>query len=729
MKSYSKSRGIVSIAAFVLVFAFFLYMVLAGFGYDHIGAWYKFGKGLDLEGGVSITYQVVGDIPSQQDMSDTIMKLQSRVEEFSTEAQVYQSGTNRIVVEIPGQDDPEAVLKDLKNPGTLIFCLDSTKPNDEDSFVMDGTAITNAVAGADSEKANSYVVQLTFTTEGQAKFAEATKKIAGTSKPLYIMFDNEVISNPTCKEAINSVSCVIEGLTSIETASMIASYIRIGALPIQLEEVTSSVVGATLGSNAIDTSMIAMLVGLAVICILMIIVFRMPGFASALALTFYTALVFAILSIFNKEITLTLPGIAGIILGIGMAVDANCIIFSRIKEEIGLGSTSQAAINAGFKKALSAIIDGNVTTLIAAIVLYIFGTGPVKGFAITLAISILVSMFSALVITKMLVKSFNALGMTGKVWYGEKKPVKSVNFVGKKTIWIVISSVVVLAGVAFMTINGVKKDSYPLNYSLDFVGGTSTTVDFGEYKDATALDEVKTALAEKIGTSDIVLTPSLDKTNTEVVIKTPVLTQENRNAMYDVLRETFNVDTQSVTYESISATVSNEMARSAIISVILAAIAMLIYIAIRFRDLRFASSSVICLIHDVLVVLAGYAIFRWTVGNTFIACMLTLVGYSINATIVVFDRIRENMAIMGKDADLKEVANLSVTQTLGRSVYTTLTTLVMVVALFIFGQTAIREFALPLMVGLVVGCYSSVCLAASVWYIFKTKIVSKKKKA
>lgn len=728
MKPYSKKRGVISLIAFAAVFAFLLTMVLRGFGYDHTGAWYKFGKGLDLQGGVSITYQVDGEAPSAQDMEDTIMKLQARVVEFSTESQVYQEGSDRIVVEIPGQDDPEVVLKELGNPGTLIFCLDSEKPEGEDSFIMKGDLITNAVAGVNPDKTSEYLVQLTFSEEGQKKFADATEKIAGKNKPLYIMFDGEVISAPTAKEKINSVSCVIEGITDMESATRLASYVRIGALPTQLKEIRSQVVGATLGANAVSTSIMAMMVGLAIIAILMIIVFRVPGFCASIALAFYTTLVFAILSIFRQEITLTLPGIAGIILGIGMAVDANCIIFSRIKEEIGAEAGTQSAINAGFKKALSAIIDGNVTTLIAAVVLYIFGSGPVKGFAITLAIGIILSMFTAIVITRLLLKSAYAIGFKNKKWYGQKKTKKVGNFVGKRWFFIAGSLIVVLIGVGFLSFHGASKEDYALNYSLDFVGGTSTTVKFDTYRDAETLEtEVLPDLKEALGTDDIVLTPSFDTNNTEVVIKTQVLNDDQRDAMYDVLEEKFKVDTSDITYESISGTVSSEMARAAIISVILAAIAMLIYIWIRFRDVRFASASVLCLVHDVLIVLAGYAVFRWTVGNTFIACMLTLVGYSINATIVVFDRIRENMAIMGKDADLKEVANLSVQQTLGRSVYTSLTTLVMVVSLYIFGANSIRDFALPLMLGLVAGCYSSVCLAASLWYIFKTKFVRKKK--
>ena len=721
MKTYSKKRSIISLILAALVIAGILYLAIFGAGWDRFGSLRSVSLGLDLRGGVSITYQAKEANPSAQDMADTLQKLQLRVADFSSEANVYTEGTNRITVDIPGRNDADEVLAELGKPGALIFCTDANDP--EGTKALDGNDITAAQVGTDNN--NEYIVLLTFSAEGQEKFAKVTGEIAGTDKPLYIMYDGEVISNPTAKEQITSPSCQIEGNFTYETASTLATFIRIGALPVELEELRSQVVGAQLGSNAIQTSLIAALIGLAIVCILMIILFRMPGFAASVALAFYTALIVVILSIFKQEITLTLPGIAGIILSIGMAVDANVIIFSRIKEEIGQGNGTATAINAGFHKALSAIIDGNVTTLIAAVVLFILGSGPVKNFAVTLAIGIVLSMFTALVVTRVLIKSFYGLGLKNKKWYGEKKLKKVHNFVSKRGIYLAISGALIAIGVAFMVINGTG-GKYALNFSLDFVGGTSTDVVFNENRSIEELErDVLPKVREATGTNDVTLTPVVG--SNEVIIKTPELSQESRSKLYEMLEKDFNVDTSAITYENISGTVSSEMARAAIISVIVASLAMLIYIWIRFRDIRFASSSVLCLVHDVFVVLAGYAVFRWTVGNTFIACMLTLVGYSINATIVVFDRIRENQSLLGHNTDLKEVVNRSITETLGRSVWTSLSTLIMVAVLYILGVTAIKDFALPLMVGIVVGCYSSVCLAGSLWYIFKTKIGSKKK--
>jgi len=719
MKAYTKKRAWISLIGFIAVLALTVFTAVRGFGYDYSGSFNEIKLGLDLRGGVSITYEAVGDDYTDQDMADTVRKMELRVQDYSTEAVVYQEGSKRITIDIPGETDANEVLKELGTPGSLVFCTDTS--DIEGSTALTGDDISSAQAGYD-DTSSSYIVVLSFTEEGQKKFANVTGQIAGTGEPLYIIYDGQLLSYPTCETQISSPSCQIEGNFTYETASALASYIRIGALPVELTELRSQVVGATLGTKAIRTSLIALAVGLALVIILMVVFYRVPGAAASVALLFYTGLIVVILASFNEEITLTLPGIAGIILSIGMAVDANVIIFSRMREEIGAGTSVNGSIQNGFKKAFSAIIDGNVTTLIAALVLYIFGSGTVKGFAITLALGIILSMFTALVVTRLLVKSFYALGMKDKKWYGEKKKVTRYDFLSKKNIFFAASAAVIVIGIFAMIINGAK--NYALNYSLDFIGGTSTDVTFNETRTIEELEaEVLPEISEAIGSTDITLTPVVG--SSEVIIKTQELTQEQREALYTVLEDTFSIDTSTVTYENISGTVSAEMARSAIISVILASIAMLLYIWVRFRDIRFAGASVLALVHDVLVVLACYALFRWTVGNTFIACMLTLVGYSINATIVIFDRIRENLTLMGDRVDLRAAVNNAVSDTLGRSINTSLTTLFMIIALYIFGVTSIKEFALPLMVGVLVGGYSSVCLAGSLWYVFRTKIAKK----
>ncbi len=673
--------------------------------------------GLDLAGGVSITYQAVDDNPSAEDMKDTVYKLQKRVEVYSTESTVYQEGNNRINIEIPGVSDANHILEELGKPGSLEF-------QDEDgNTLLTGTDIKNAQGGTYNDQMGNreYVVELTLTDEGAQKFADATANNVGKSMP--IVYDGQTISAPNVKEAISGGTAQIDGMESFEAAEELASTIRIGSLSLELEELHSKVVGAQLGEEAISTSLKAAAIGLVLVMLFMIVMYLAPGFTASLALILYSALTVFALWIF--DVTLTLPGIAGIILSIGMAVDANVIIFARIREEIGAGKSVSAAMKIGYEKALSAIVDGNITTLIAAVVLGIRGSGTVKGFAYTLGIGIVLSMFTALVVTRWLMKCFYALGLKDAKFYGATKERKTINFLSKRNICFAISLIAIVAGFVGMGIHAAK-DGNILNYSLDFVGGTSTTVTFNEDFSIADIDSKIVPVVEGITKDGNVQTQKIEGTN-QVVIKTRSLELTERESLNQAMIDQFGVSEDGITAENISSTVSSEMKADAIWAVITATICMLIYIWFRFKDIRFAGGAVIALIHDVLVVLAFYALARISVGNTFIACMLTIVGYSINATIVIFDRIRENLGgARKKDAKaLQEVVNKSITQTLSRSINTSLTTFIMVFMIFILGVTSIKEFALPLMAGIICGGYSSVCLTGALWYIFRTKFAKK----
>ena len=717
-----KNRAIVYLIILVALIFGLGYVAVFGVGADQSGSAKSIDLGLDLAGGVSITYQVTGDEePSAADMSDTIYKLQQRVDKYSTEAQVYQEGSDRINIEIPGVSDANAVLEELGKPGSLQF-LDV---NGEE--VLNGTDVADAQGGSqqDSMGNSEFVVRLVLTDEGTKKFADATAVAVVNNDPIYIIYDGNVQSAPSVKSVITDGNAVITGMSSFEEADKLASTIRIGGLKLELEELRSNVVGAQLGSEAIRTSLIAGAIGFALVAIFMFGVYYMPGLAAVLALILYTILDVILLDAF--EITLTLPGIAGIILSIGMAVDANVIIFARIREELAAGKTVKEATEVGFKKALSAILDGNITTLIAALVLGLKGTGSIKGFAQTLALGIFLSMFTALFVTKFILKVFYALGVQNEKFYGVAKEKKVVNFLSKRMIFIIASVAVILIGVAGMGISQVNNGA-PLNYSLEFVGGTSTTVTFNEDMSMETIDTTVVPYIEEITGDGNVQSQKVAGSN-QVIFKTRTLNVEEREAFNAAMEENFGVDQSTITAESISSTISSEMKSDAVVAIAIAAVCMLIYIWIRFKDIRFAASSVLALVHDVLVVLAFYALARVSVGNTFIACMLTIVGYSINATIVIFDRIRENMGSMRNPKDKDELlamVNKSISQTLSRSIFTSLTTFFMVASLFVFGVTSIREFALPLIVGILCGTYSSICLAGSMWYIFKTKFVGKK---
>ena len=568
-----------------------------------------------------------------------------------------------------------------------------------------------------------YVVDLTLNDEGSKKFATATTEAAKNHDTIMIYYDGDDVSVPSVNEPITGGSAYITGMNDFEEAEALASTIRIGGLKVELEELRSNVVGAQLGSEAISTSIKAGIIGFALVCIFMIAVYFVPGVAASLALSLYVVLMVICLDLF--DITLTLPGIAGIILSIGMAVDANVITFARIREEIALGKSVSGAIQSGYKKALSAIIDGNVTTLIAAAVLGILGSGSIIGFAQTLALGIVLSMFTALVVTKILLKALYAVGLKDVKFYGKAKDRKEVNFLTKKNIFIAASLAVIVAGFVCMGVNKASGKG-ALNFSLEFLGGTSTNVNFSEDMSLADIDANIVPKIEEITGDSNVQVQKVAGTN-EVIFKTRTLSVDEREAFNDMMVNNFSVDEASITAETISSTVSSEMQKDAVIAVVVAIVLMLIYIWFRFKDMRFGASSVIALAHDVLVVLAFYAFLRISVGSTFIACMLTIVGYSINATIVIFDRVRERLAAMKKNESLEELLNSCVNQTLSRSVFTSLTTFIMVLVLYILGVSSIKEFALPLMAGIVCGTYSSVCLACAIWYILKTKIVKKDK--
>ena len=738
-----KKTGVIVIALSIIITVLMCYTAIAGWGAGGTGAMRNIHTGLDLSGGVSITYEANEAAPSASDMNDTIYKLQKRVEEYSTEANVYQEGANRISVEIPGVTDADAILAELGTPGSLYFIAqtdesgntsysyDSTvgeyvlnytieELTENGAIVCTGSDVASAEGAVSTQEAtgNKYVVQLTFNESATAAFAAATEKAVKNNETIGIYYDGHFVSVPTVNSVISNGQAVIEGMESIEKAKELASYIRIGGLKLLLNEIRSNVVGAQLGQNAIRTSLIGGAIGLAIVCVIMIIAYLVPGIIASFVLVLYAALILVLLNAF--DLTLTLPGIAGIILSIGMAVDANVIIYARIREEIAAGSSVLNAIRAGFSKAMSAIIDGNVTTLIAAAVLGMLGTGTIKGFAMTLALGVVLSLFTACVVSRFIVFAVYAVGVRDPKFWSHKLVAHSFDFVGKKKISQIVAGAVIALGLVVMVVNAAS-GKRALNFSMEFLGGTSTTVGFEKDYTLEELDnEVKPVVMDVTGDANVSMQQVVG--STEVVIKTRTLTVDERQKLTDSLSENFGIDSASITTENISATVGAEMRNDAILAVVVAVVLMLLYIFIRFKDMRFATSAVIALIHDVLVTLAAYAVLRISVGNSFIAVMLTILGYSINSTIVIFDRIRENLQTANKGTNLAELVNASINRTLTRSIYTNLTTLASILVLYIVGVTSIKEFTLPMMVGIVAGTFSSVFLTGPLWYLMRTSL-------
>ena len=711
-----KSRGVWSLIATTLLIVLLGFTTIVGFGKGKIGSAKNITLGLDLAGGVSITYQAKDKNPTSEQMSDTIYKLQKRVEQYSTEATVYQEGDDRINIEIPGVTDANKILDELGKPGSLVF------QDSEGNVVLEGTDVKTASAKTTQDEMNNkeYIVELILTKDGTDKFAKATAENLG--KQIAIVYDGKTISNPVVQSEIDGGQAYIDGMASYEEAENLASTIRIGGLQLELEELRSNVVGAQLGEEAISTSLLAGAIGLAIVLVFMCIVYLLPGFASSIALIIYTGLTLVLLNAFN--ITLTLPGIAGIVLSIGMAVDANVIIFARVREELAAGRAVKSALRIGFQKALSAIIDGNITALIAALVLGLKGTGSVKGFAQTLALGVVVSMFTALFITRIIIFSLYAIGFRDVKFYGAKKTTKVRNFLGKKAVCFAISGVIILGGLGIMGYHAAKGQG-AFKYSLEFMGGTSTNVTFNEDYSIKEIDSKVVPVVEKITKDANVQTQKVDGSNA-VIIKTRSLDLEEREAFNKAMVDNFDVDESLITSENISSTVSSEMRSDAVVALLIATACMLLYIWFRFKDVRFATSAVIALLNDVLFVVVFYGVARISVGNTFIACILTMVGYSINSTIVIFDRIREELKVQKRNEDLATLVNRCISETLTRSIYTNFTTFVMVVILFILGVSSVKEFAAPLMVGIVGGTFSSITITGALWYIMRTKIQKKK---
>ncbi len=740
----SKVKGVLQVLLVLVLIAAFAFVAARGIGSAHRGSAKNIRLGLDLEGGVSVTYQAyktdstgkrTGEQPTDKDMADTIYKMQKRVETLeSTEAAVYQEGSDRVTIDIPGASDSEEVLKELGKAGALYFILYSDlktekggTPNEGDKVVYDkskvlltGDMIGEATSGSRQQEGTGkteYGVSIKFAGKGIKKFAKITGEHVG--EQLAIVYDEKLVSAPNLKEEISGGECWISGRFTSESAEQLASTVRIGALPLELENIHGNVVGATLGSQALKSSLFAGVVGLILVIIFMIVMYRISGVAASIALIFYVGAM--LLALNGLNVTLTLPGIAGIILSIGMAVDANCIIFTRIREELATGKTVASAIDNGFSKAMSAIIDGNVTTLIAALVLYLKGSGTVKGFAMTLGIGIVLSMFTALFITKLLMKAFCALGMTNTSLYGIQKERKTINFIGNWKKYVVISGAVVVICVAGLVVRAASGG--PLfNYSLDFAGGNSTSVDLS--KTVTDDDKQKAEDTAKsvIGSGKSVEISVAD--NTKIVVRTEELSEQKSEELKATMAKTFGVDESTkIESEFISGSVSDEMKVDAAVATLIATLCMLLYIWIRFRKLSTGISAVLALVHDVIAVLTVYVVASAfiPVGSTFIACMLTIVGYSINDTIVVFDRIRENKAKATSRTSLAEIINKSITETLSRSINTSVTTFIMVFVLAVFGVDSVRQFAIPLIVGIISGCYSSVCVASPLWYVLSGK--------
>lgn len=730
-------RSVLTIGAIFILIALFLFS--AFFGLD-FGAFevqpLKEGitLGLDLVGGSEITYEAnvpegmtAEELAAGMETAQTMLRQRLNTLGY-TEANVYLYGTNRIVLEIPNVEDPEEAVQMLGTTAVIEF------RDCEGNVILDGKQIESAAAAygpVSDTGVNEYFVQLNLTDEGVAMFREGTKAAASqmneANRFVAIVMDGEVISAPLvdakyASTGIDTSTPIIQlGGSDAEYAQYLASIISAGRLPFELQESKLQAVGASLGERSLETAILAGIIGILLVMIYMIVVYRLPGVVADFALLLYIAMFLFVMTAVG--INLTLPGIAGIILTIGMAVDANVVIYERIREELSFGKTLRSAVDLGFKRAFAAIIDSNVTTIIAAAVLLWQGTGTILGFAKTLLIGVVLSMICMLIVPRLILKCFAEMRMSKLSLYGVKLRTadaeeKSLPFVKKFKLTAVISTVLCIVGLVSIILLPFEKSFF--NLDLDFVGGVTMEYELGTQVTREISDDISAIVTEATGVKPSSVTKS-GNGGTMVTIKMTEIDSAARDKAFEAVSAAYGADkVELVSSDYVSASVGKDITRAAFIASVLAAVLILVYITIRF-EFRSGIAAIICLIHDLLVMLSIYAIFQISMNMNFIAAALTIIGYSINATIVVFDRIRENYKKGGGQGNFARVVDLSVTQTLRRSIGTTITTLLPIIFLVILGVSSIRNFAIPILVGVLAGGYSSTCVAGPLWCKLKGK--------
>ena len=704
--------------------------------------------GLDLQGGFEVLYEVLplkgkeGKVITEEVVSDTAGALVKRVDVLGVnEPVITVESNNRIRVQLAGVEDQESARELLSTQANLTF------RDADDNLMLDGDDLKEGKAKANFGQNGNPVVTLEM--KDPDKFGKVTSEISKKPENVMVIWmdfeegvdsyreermkpesEQKFISAPSVRQAINSSNVEISGSFSVDETKDLAGILNAGALPVHLEEIYSTSVGAQFGAQALDKTILAGIVGIALILIFMLIYYRVPGFVAVITLSVYIYLILLVFTRING--VLTLPGIAALMLGVGMAVDANILTYERIKEELRIGKSVKTSFTVGAKSAFTAILDANITTLLAAVVLFIFGTSSVKGFATMLIISILVSFITAVwgsrLLLGLLVHSGFLDGKTGLFGISKKRvhaPEENVDtfdlttkfdrfdFVHTRKKFYALSIVLIVSGIIVLGV-------FKLNLGIDFSGGTRVEI----LSDKSLTTEQVSAALEELGlpSSDIVI--SGDTNNIGVVRYKDEFKQETVNNIKKELSATFGSDPNVST---VSNTVGKELAKNAFKALLIAGLGIIIYVAFRF-EWRMGVSSIIGLIHDAFFMVAVFSITRLEVDITFIAAVLTIVGYSINDTIVTFDRIRENLGKVGKIEDanqLAEIVNKSLRQTLGRSVNTVLTVIFVVVALIALGAEAIRPFSVALLIGLIAGTYSSIFISAQIWFDLKKKELEK----
>ncbi|MDP6685406.1 MAG: protein translocase subunit SecD, partial [Candidatus Omnitrophota bacterium] len=654
--------------------------------------------------------------------------IRNRIDEFGVrEPLIQRQGKDSIIVQLPGITDRDRAIELIGRTAQLEFKIvaddaelyqqvqDGNIPEGYElktveketlllhkDVALTGETLVTAEVKFDQTRFNEPYIALEFDSKGAAMFSQITEENVG--KRLAIVLDGVIHSAPRINEKIPSGRASITGRFSIEEAGDLSIVLRAGALPAPIYIEEERTVGALLGKDSIESGIRASLIGLALVLGFMIIYYLFAGLVASIALILNFIIVLGALGWFGT--TLTLPGIAGFILVIGMAVDANVLIYERIREELLTGKHIRSAIAAGYNKAFSAILDSNVTTLIAAALLFKFGTGPIRGFGVTLSIGILASMFTAIFVTRIV---FDLVTMNKKF---EKLPMlqffkkTKIDFIGKRWIAYIISVIVIIGGMGVFLSRGESA------YGIDFTGGQIQEYSFANKIE---MEDVRTSLAD-IGIKEATIQSLGDKN--QVLIKT---SEDVASQIGKEFKKTFaDNPVELLRVEKVGPSIGRHLRSSARLAVLWSLIGILIYVAFRFKKFAFAAAGVIALFHDVFVAMGFLAITGRELNLTIIAALLTIAGYSINDTIVIYDRIREDLKLYRK-ASLKDIINMSINQTFSRTVLTTLTTLLAVVSIFIFGGEVLRDFSFTLLIGILSGIYSTIYIASPLLIFWHTR--------
>lgn len=730
----------------VVISASILILIVIGICFSFIPIFKNLNFGLDLQGGFEVLYKVEsvdGSKMTKDKLTATYKILSKRIDSLGvSEPEIILEGNDKIRVKLAGVKDPDEARSQLSTVATLSF------RDTEDNLLMTSDVLSSGGAKVSEDSSGNPAVLLSV--KDKDKFYNVTNRISKKSNNSIVIWldyneeedsyssegskcgtdESNCLSSATVSEGFAS-NVIIQGNFEQEEVQNLVDLINSGSLPSKLTEISSKTVGASFGDATLSKTLMAGIIGISLIIILLLGVYRFAGFVSSVAMILYTFLVFGIFWLIGG--VLTLPGIAALVLGIGMAVDANVITFSRIKDELYSGKSLQSAFKEGSKSSLRAILDSNLTTLLVAIIMFIFGESSVKGFATVLIITIIVTMFTMVFITRWLLKIFVKTGFFDKkttLFINVKQkdipnvekneqikviPFKNTNFLKHTKKFVCLSALIILIGAVTLFTKG-------LNLGIDYQAGSDITIETSE------------KVSNKELRNDIkgldLTTTSINKNNDETVIKVNnVLSAKKINKVSKYFEDKYDA---KVNIGVVSNIVKEELTKNAVLSVLLAMLGIIIYISVRFK-FSYAIASVVALFHDVLIIVALFSIFHLEVSVMFIAAILAIIGYSINDTIVCFDRIRENLEKEKKlnSEKLTDICNISIRETFVRTIYTSITTLLPVLVLIFLGSSGILTFNLAMLFGLISGTYSSIFIATALFIYLEKKNLgkpSKKKK-